>query len=246
MRERRDNREIQAPRRRRMLAVADWRLLTTGFMVAALLLMLWRGEWVGMCSLGAIVWLMKRTAVRAPSPPAIYSANKPVNAGDSTPSPNAETCRSSIDGSLLMLEKIAPVWLNQFDAMNQVLQFGSHELLSSVSSLDEGVTQIKHRLVAPATEADNETLTELANQLEPHCMQAMHALQFGDRLSQMLLVLKSDVQRYLQQAPAMTHCGPADAEQWLDELSARYTTEEQRQAHAGELKAPNPETVDFF
>lgn len=69
-------------------------------------------------------------------------------------------------------------------------------------------------------------------------------LQFQDRISQILDHLQRDIGRLKDASGAPEVPAP---EQWLAELEQTYTTQEQRQVHAGQQsQAGQPSQVDFF
>lgn len=137
-------------------------------------------------------------------------------------------------GLALLLGQLLPVWSRQVEAADRALQSGTEELLESFSQI------VEHHQRLPS---EPQLIEEVWHQAE----KALQGLQFADRLSQMLIVLRRDIDKLAEAAPDLDKAGPADAERWLQELHQTYTTEEQRIRHEGQ----GPQTVrakgvDFF
>lgn len=78
-------------------------------------------------------------------------------------------------------------------------------------------------------------------------MHALSGLQIGDRLSQMLTLVRGDIQRLVDEMPLLGTAGQQRAEEWLAELKARYTTPEQHRVHGeGQDDGPENNGIDFF
>lgn len=150
-------------------------------------------------------------------------------------------------GAGVMSEAVIPIWTRQLAAIQHTVQGGTVELLTSVASIlglqDQLSAELKNMPPdAPATRA----LQQLNEEFQQQCEQALRALQFGDRVVQMVDILYQDTERFCQQLPGMAQATPADAQAWLDALEARYTTDEQRQFHRGEDTKPAQDNVEFF
>lgn len=138
------------------------------------------------------------------------------------------------EGLPLMLGQVLPVWSRQLEAADRALQSGTEELLESFTQI------VEHHQRLPA---EPQLIEDVWQQAE----KALQGLQFADRLSQMLVVLRQDIDKLAAATPELGQAGPADAEQWLRELQQTYTTDEQRTRHEGQ----GPQTVrakgvDFF
>lgn len=140
------------------------------------------------------------------------------------------------------LGELLRVWSRQFDAAQGVLRGGSAELLRSFSRV--------HALQAQwdgLADDDHAQRSALSHELHEASEQALHGLQFADRLDQMLAVLHGDVERLRRDMDTLRDADPATLQRWLDELAAHYTTDEQRERHgASAAEAPGQSGVDFF
>ncbi len=151
----------------------------------------------------------------------------------------------SDDGLVWALSELMGAWSRQFDALQAVLQQGSTELLDSFTRIDG--LQGRWKALSLDDEAGRAAvMVELSQASE----RALHGLQFADRLGQMLDVLHQDVNRLRAEVGSLRDADPSTLQRWLDELAARYTTDEQRERHAGSGGAAAPEAgqtgVDFF
>jgi len=147
----------------------------------------------------------------------------------------------------VMTEAVVPVWTRQLAAIQHTVQGGTVELLTSVASIlglqDQLSAELKNLPPdAPFTQA----LQQLNDDFQQQCEHALMALQFGDRVVQMVDILYQDTERFALELPGMQEASPAEAEAWLNALEARYTTDEQRQFHRGEEVKPAQDNVEFF
>ncbi|MDT9001725.1 hypothetical protein RQP53_20780 [Paucibacter sp. APW11] len=202
----------------------DLRLLAVIVLVALALALVWRGEWLALCTLPLVAWLGAQLGRR----------EAPAQAG-----PPAQA------GLGVMLEQLLPVWARLHDALNVALQSGSEDLLHSFSSMMELQERMMAELGKGPT-ADTAALLLQTQALGEQCERAMQGLQFGDRLTQMISVLKDELLRFESQLQTLGLASGDDARRWLDELQARYTTDEQRRFHAGEPMEPRQDKVRFF
>lgn len=82
----------------------------------------------------------------------------------------------------------------------------------------------------------------LAQQLEATFVH----FQFGDRLSQMLDIVARDMQSFARWVEANPYATQSDAAEWLANLEASYTMEEQRSQHHGNVHIDRGSEVEFF
>lgn len=150
------------------------------------------------------------------------------------PAPHPELMPEAGQGLALLLGRLLPVWSRQVEAADRALQSGTEELLESFTQI------VEHHQRMPEE-------PELAETVWQQAEKALQGLQFADRLSQMLLVLKRDIDKLAVATPELDKAAPADAERWLQELHDTYTTDEQRVRHEGQgPQAVRGKGVDFF
>lgn len=82
----------------------------------------------------------------------------------------------------------------------------------------------------------------LRNQLD----EAFVHFQFGDRLSQMLAIVGSDMQNFARWVAAHPYATQSDAAEWLSNLESSYTMEEQRSQHHGNVHIDRGSEIEFF
>jgi len=70
--------------------------------------------------------------------------------------------------------------------------------------------------------------------------------QFGDRLSQMLDIVAKDMQNFARWVAANPYATQSDAAEWLANLEASYTMEEQRSQHHGNVHIDRGSEIEFF
>ncbi|MDL5032263.1 hypothetical protein QRD43_10135 [Pelomonas sp. APW6] len=150
------------------------------------------------------------------------------------PAPRPEPTPEAGHGLALLLGRLLPVWSRQVEAADRALQSGTEELLESFTQI------VEHHQRMPEE-------PELAETVWQQAEKALQGLQFADRLSQMLLVLKRDIDKLAVAAPELDQAAPADAERWLQDLHDTYTTDEQRVRHEGQgPQVVRGKGVDFF
>ena len=70
--------------------------------------------------------------------------------------------------------------------------------------------------------------------------------QFGDRLSQMLAIVANDMQNFARWVAANPYATQSDAADWLANLEASYTMDEQRAQHHGNVHIDRGSEIEFF
>ena len=70
--------------------------------------------------------------------------------------------------------------------------------------------------------------------------------QFGDRLSQMLSVVATDMQNFARWVAANPYASQSDAADWLANLERSYTMDEQRSQHHGNVHIDRGSEIEFF
>lgn len=83
---------------------------------------------------------------------------------------------------------------------------------------------------------------ELRNQID----EAFVHFQFGDRVSQMMSIVASDMSNFARWVAENPTATQTDAAEWLDALEASYTMEEQRSQHHGNVHVERSSEVEFF
>lgn len=151
------------------------------------------------------------------------------------------------DGTVVIAQAVLPVWSRQLDVIYEQLNAGIGELTEAFAVLHALHDELGAASFDDASKV-RDTLQNLLPHLQQHTEQALAGLQIGDRLSQMLSVVRGDMQRLIDQMPLLGEAGKACADEWLNELQSRYTTPEQHQVHGGGpmVPPPAPGGVDFF
>ncbi len=70
--------------------------------------------------------------------------------------------------------------------------------------------------------------------------------QFGDRLSQMLDIIGQDMDKFARWVALHPSATQSDAAEWLAQLEARYTMDEQRSQHHGNAHIERASVTEFF
>jgi methyl-accepting chemotaxis protein len=84
--------------------------------------------------------------------------------------------------------------------------------------------------------------TALKDELE----QAFTHFQFGDRLAQMLDIVGDDMNEFTRWVAQHPQATQNDAAEWLATLEAKYTMEEQRSQHHGNVHIDSGSVIEFF
>ncbi|MCV2349984.1 hypothetical protein [Paucibacter sp. Y2R2-4] len=215
--------------------------------------LIWLHQWLGLiaCALSAATLSQLQEQPSVPKDCAGMAQphwGTPADAVSSEPSPPAPD-----SGAALMVGTVVPVWSRQLAAIQSSVQSGTVELLGSFSSVmglqDQLSTQIQALSAqnqSPEAEQQLSQLTQIGAEIQTQCENALHGLQFGDRVSQMVEVLHHDSERFIHQLPQMTQAKPADAQAWLAALEATYTTDEQRLFHHGQAPEAQQSKVEYF
>lgn len=127
---------------------------------------------------------------------------------------------------------------------------GSGELPAGAAGIIENSRAVIDQVVADFRQSAMQ-LSSTVDQLESENREVdrevcdiLVNLQFQDRISQILDHVQRDILRLLDVSAQPTLPAP---EQWLAELQKTYTTQEQRQLHAGGTALTSPQSqVDFF
>lgn len=70
--------------------------------------------------------------------------------------------------------------------------------------------------------------------------------QFGDRLSQMMAIVGTDMANFARWVSANPYATQSDAAEWLANLESSYTMEEQRSQHHGNVHIDRGSEIEFF
>lgn len=150
------------------------------------------------------------------------------------------------DGTVVMAQAVLPVWGRQLDVIHEQLNEGISELTGALAALD-GLHEELAALREQDPTAVRSGLEVLLPQIQEQSMHALSGLQIGDRLSQMLTVVRGDIQRLVDEMPLLGQAGQQRAEDWLAELRGRYTTPEQHRVHGTDSTAASDGAgIDFF
>lgn len=89
-------------------------------------------------------------------------------------------------------------------------------------------------------------LKEASASLQQQLEETFVHFQFGDRLSQMLSIVGNDMANFARWVAAHPYATQSDAAEWLANLEASYTMEEQRSQHHGNVHIDRGSEVEFF
>lgn len=155
------------------------------------------------------------------------------------------TALSQASGAERLLRPLLPLWSGQIDTLQVQQQASLDRLLASFAQIVALRDQLAEHLQGAAAPDLTQTRALVDAMAEP-CDAALHGLQFGDRVHQMLDVVKTDQRRLEASLAALAHMDDAAVQRWLDELRQHYTTEEQHATHRGDAPATGRASVDFF
>jgi methyl-accepting chemotaxis protein len=100
----------------------------------------------------------------------------------------------------------------------------------------------------------NQTLQEESAGIKREIEDVLVALQFQDRVGQILAHVRNDLEKlHAQVCLSGEHyargeaCAPVDTEAWLEELAIAYSTDEQRANHSGAaVESGKTSEITFF
>lgn len=214
--------------------------------------LIWQHQWLGLfaCALSAAMLWQGQQQSGAPAETSDIADTDlvaPASPISTEPPPLAP------EGVPLMAEAVVPVWSRQLAAIQTSVQTGTVELLSSFSSVMGLQDQLTAQIQLLSAQNQNaeavqplSQLSQIGAEIQIQCEHALHGLQFGDRVSQMVDVLHQDTERFSRQLSQMAHAQPADVQAWLAALEATYTTDEQRLFHYGQAHTTQQSNVEYF
>lgn len=85
-----------------------------------------------------------------------------------------------------------------------------------------------------------------ASALQAQLEETFVMFQFGDRLSQMLQIVSSDMHNFGRWVDANPYATQSDAADWLANLENSYTMDEQRSQHHGNVHIDRGSEIEFF
>jgi hypothetical protein len=219
----------------------------------------WAGGAMGL-ALGALGAALL-TSLQAQAAPAALAAITTEAAAPATASPAPAPVAPAPptepeSGTRLMAQAVVPVWRNQMDATIVTGETGMATLMMGTTAIADALWTMSEQLekaaadIGPAAspaqtaqaaqwQTDAVMLRDLLDQLLTHC-------QYGDRQTQMIQILATDMDRFTAELPSFATATEDDATQWLARLENSYTTDEQRAQHKGEAVVASTCTVDFF
>jgi methyl-accepting chemotaxis protein len=92
----------------------------------------------------------------------------------------------------------------------------------------------------------NEAMLRSCSELRETLDDAFVHFQVGDRVNQMLQIIAEDMKRFVELTPGLEGASASTAREWLDALESRYTMEEQRSHHHGNVHVDCDNNVEFF
>lgn len=149
------------------------------------------------------------------------------------------------DGTVVIAQAVLPVWGRQLDVIHAQLNEGVGELTEALVRIHE-LSEALALLARQPSDTGTPSLAALSPDLQAQVEHALSGLQIGDRLSQMLTVVRSDMQRLIDHMPLLGNAGLQQAEEWLEELRSRYTTPEQHEVHDAGAASTEARGIDFF
>jgi len=140
---------------------------------------------------------------------------------------------------IMLLNAILPVWLRQLGSIKNQTEEAVDQLADSVSSI------VKHFGRAGVSSVSGQVIRSDVDNL-------LLSLQYQDRVNQMLTVVIDDMSR-LQRIITINNSRIPASDEWLSELSSRYTMHDERDRHQqaarngdGGNAKPDSDEVTFF
>lgn len=189
-------------------------------LVLLALVLVARGDWLALLILPLAAWPLKQLLHPQPDP------------------------LTTVAGPHPLLTRLLPLWSAHIDTAEQGLSAGMAEALDSFQHMLGEQRQLQKALVADPVDLVGARAALAA--LDPHIETAMHALQVGDRIHQLLEIVKADQRRLASQLHQLDAADDAAVERWLADLQARYTTDEQRILHGGANATSGTPGVQYF
>jgi len=144
-----------------------------------------------------------------------------------------------------LLSVLLPLWSGQLETLQAQLQQGLEGLLASFTKIVELRAAFDAEL-ARNEGADLGQLARLSQEVSNECDLILHSLQFGDRVHQMVDVVKNDQRQLESRLGTLWMLDDKDVEVWLSSLRTSYTTDEQHQTHRGEAVDAGRNSIDYF
>jgi len=148
-------------------------------------------------------------------------------------------------GASRLLPAVLPLWSNQLETLQTQMRTGLDGVLESFGRM-VGLCEALDAELGRTGGGDQGALRSLSQQISTQCDTALHGLQFGDRVHQMLDVVKNDQRRLEASIDTLSAMDDHAVQAWLDALRASYTTDEQHQTHRGEAADTGQTSVDYF
>lgn len=140
------------------------------------------------------------------------------------------------------VETVNQAILHAFEVSQQYAQHGEEMVTRSETVIAQVITQL--RTAAVGLVESSQTLQEESKVVGQEIAEVLVALQFQDRVSQVLASVRDDFARLEQklnenkgEMAAGNAPSPIDVDAWLDQLAKTYTTPEQYVVHRGDSHA---------
>jgi hypothetical protein len=142
---------------------------------------------------------------------------------------------------------LLPVWTRHLAASRAQSETAVHSMLQAFASIGPQLQQLQRQAAAADHENTPVSQPGPAGDISQH-IDAMYAgFQYQDRISQMMALLESDMQR-MQQVLDGESTDVPQIQEWLAQLESRYAMAEQRISHHGADGADSAggKETDFF
>lgn len=144
----------------------------------------------------------------------------------------------------LLLGQLLPLWSAQLGEAQRSLALGMSELQSDFQAMTLACEQAN--LAVNATSGAGQTASDALVQAVVHGEAALHAMQVADRVHQQIDVIRMDQLRLAARLADLASLDDSAIAQWLADLKAQYTTDEQHRVHAGDDPKGASSGVEFF